>query len=378
MIKHWSGKLVNGVRIAIILTLLLFVQHADACTTFRVMAKDGAILVGRSMEFVLVKFDSALMIVPRGYRFVSPAPDGKTGLTWKTKYGFVGMNAKGVDMATDGMNEAGLSIGLLYLPEFTTYQKVAPQETSRALAQIAFGNWVLSSFSSVEEVKAALKDVVVFGYEAPGLGTLPLHYAINDSKGGSMVVEYINGKLHVYDNPVGVLTNSPPFDWQLTNLRNYINLTNVSVDSLKLGNYTLDPLGQGTGLLGLPGDFTPPHRFVRATALSFASVPPPTAAEGANLAFHILNDVDIPVGVVASKVPSIANVVGTAKSALTYDFTQWVTVSDLTNKLYYFRTYDNLAIRKVDLKQFSFAGSTIQHISIEGGEQFIDVTKQAR
>jgi choloylglycine hydrolase len=188
----------------------------------------------------------------------------------------------------------------------------------------------------------------------------------------------------VYDNPVGVLTNSPPFDWQLTNLRNYINLTNLNVTSLKLGNFLLEPLGQGTGLLGIPGDYTPPHRFVRAVALAYASVRPATSAEGANLAFHILNNVDIPIGVVASKTaPTSTAGSSTPKSTtdasgLEYDFTEWVTVRDLTNKLFYYRTYKNLAIRKIDLKKLPFTGKTIQHIDIEGGEQFVDATEKAK
>src|SRR5581483_5533427 len=212
-----------------------------------------------------------------------------------------------------------------------------------------------------------------------------------------LVIEYLDGQLHLYDNPVGVLTNSPQFEWHLTNLRNYINLTNINVAPLKLGDLVLEPFGQGTGLLGIPGDYTPPHRFIRAVALAFSSVPPDTAAEGANLAFHILNAVDIPIGIVAEKVPAPTSAPGTptpaataeagatatpttgaAASALEYDFTQWATVSDLTNKIYYFRSYKNLAIRQVDLKQLAFTGAQIQHIDIEAGEQFVDVTSQAR
>lgn len=137
------------------------------------------------------------------------------------------------------------------------------------------------------------------------------------------------------------MTNSPPFDWQLTNLRNYINLTNLNVDSLKLGNYTVEPIGQGTELLGIPGDYTPPHRFVRTTALAYAALQPATASEGANLAFHILNSVDIPLGAIAGRESgsNAATPVPNAPSragGLVYDLTEWVTVSDLTNKIYYF------------------------------------------
>jgi choloylglycine hydrolase len=382
MLRRLPVKLVKTAGIIFVLALLL-VQRADACTSFSVVAKDGAILIGRSMEFGLL-LDSKVMIVPRGFKFTSPAPDGKEGLSWQAKYGFVGMNTKGVDQTPDGLNEAGLSVGLLYLPGFAKYQEVGAQDTSRALANLEVGNWMLSNFATVEEVKEAIKNVVVFDYAPAGYGSFPLHFAIYDAKGASLVIEYVNGQRFVYDNPVGVLTNSPPFDWQLTNLRNYINLTNLNVTSLKLGNFVLEPLGQGTGLLGIPGDYTPPHRFVRAVALAYASVRPATSAEGANLAFHILNNVDIPIGVVASKTaPTSTAGSSTPKgttdaSGLEYDFTEWVTVRDLTNKLFYFRTYKNLAIRKIDLKKLAFTGTTIQHIDIQGGEQFVDATEKAK
>ena len=110
-------------------------KRADACTSFSVVAKDGAILIGRSLEFGL-PLESKVMIVPRDFKFTSPAPDGKEGLSWQAKYGFVGMNTRGLDLTPDGLNEAGLSVGLLYLPGFAKYQQVGPKDTSRALANL--------------------------------------------------------------------------------------------------------------------------------------------------------------------------------------------------------------------------------------------------
>ena len=105
-------------------------------------------------------------------------------------------------------------------------------------------------------------------------------------------------------------------------------------------------------MLGIPGDYTPPGRFIRATALAWSTVPPATAVEGANAAFHVLNAVDIPVGAVAQRVPGKAG----AAPTLAYEQTQWATVHDLTNRILYFRTYGNLAIRKVDLAQARLDG----------------------
>jgi choloylglycine hydrolase len=350
--------------------------EADSCTSFRIESEDGAILIGRSMEFGM-QLNSTVMLVPRGFRFVSRGPGGKEGLSWRGKYGFVAMNGKGMDIATDGLNEAGLSMHMLLLPGYAKYEAVGAQDSARALAHTELGNWILSNFSSVEEVKKAIDDVLVFRYELPGIGFVPVHYAVHDSK-NALVIEYVDGQRHVYDNPVGVLTNSPPFDWQLTNLRNYLNLTNLNVDALKLGSYTLQPIGQGTGLLGIPGDYTPPHRFIRATALAYAAVRPSSAAEGVNLAFHILNNVDIPLGAVADRASTTSGTAPARMRGLDYDLTQWVTVSDLANKVYYFRTYRNLAPRKLELKNLAFSGKTIQHIAIDTVEQIEDVASQAK
>ena len=112
------------------------------------------------------------------------------------------------------------------------------------------------------------------------------------------MIEYVDGELHTYDNPIGVITNSPTFDWQQTNLRNYINLSTVNASPLTIDGVTLAPFGQGSGMMGLPGDFTPPSRFVRAVALSQDAVPGQDAEATVKVAFHILDSFDIPLGAV--------------------------------------------------------------------------------
>lgn len=348
---------------------------ADACTSFRVTAKDGAILVGRSMEFGM-PLDSAVMIAPRGLTLSSTGPGGKPGLEWKVKHGFVAANFLGIDAASDGLNEAGLSVGALLLPGFAQYQQAGPDDASRAVGQGYLASWLLSSFATVAEVKEALPGIVVFDDPVKGV-SFPLHWAVYDAAGGSVVIEYVGGELRVHDNPVGVLTNSPPFDWQMTNLRNYVSLTRLNVGPLDLGGYEVEPIGQGTGLLGLPGDYTPPHRFVRTVALAYAALPAKDAVAGANLAFHLLNTVDIPLGAVAAA-GGDAKPDAQASGDLTFDYTQWVTVRDLTNRVFYFRTYDDLAVRKVDLAKLDLAASAIRHIPMSGGAGVADVTASAR
>lgn len=354
--------------------LLAFVPpDAAACTTFRIGARDGAILVGRSMELGM-PLDSQVMIVPRGFPLAATRPDGTPGTRWTAQYGFAGMNTLGVDISTDGMNEAGLSVGTLYIPEFVQYQPYPPRAGADAISNLELSNWLLSRFATVGEVRAALPRIAVYDLVLPPAGAQPLHWAIFDAQGGAIVVEYVGGELRIHDNPVGVLTNSPNFEWHQTNLRNHVNLTNLNAAPLKLGAVEINQIGQGSGLIGLPGDYTPPARFVRATALAWSSVPAATAAEGANVAFHLLNAVDIPVGSVGQKVPGRNG--GPPTTA--YEMTQWATVHDLTNRLLYFRTYGNLGVRKVDLRRVDLAGKAILHIPMPTGMQADDVTAQAR
>ena len=110
------------------------------------------------------------------------------------------------------------------------------------------------------------------------------------------MVEPVDGTLKVHDAPLGVMTNAPTYDWHMTNLANYINLSVKDVEQQKLGPVTLPAFGAGAGLLGLPGDFTPPSRFVRAAIYSQSAAPNATADDAVLAVFHILNQFDIPKG----------------------------------------------------------------------------------
>src|SRR5512135_2949672 len=123
-----------------------------------------------------------------------------------------------------------------------------------------------------------------------------LHIAFHDAGGNNLVVEFISGEVKVYDNPIGVLTNRPEFPWQMNNLRNYVNLDAKDVDSKMLNGVKIEAMGVGSGMHGLPGDWTPPSRFVRVAYSLDAALKPKDAAGAVNLAEHLLNIVDIPKG----------------------------------------------------------------------------------
>lgn len=323
---------------ALIASFTFATTPSFACTGISLDAKDGGLVRGRTLEFGFPLSSNAI-VVPAGTEMKGTLPDGKPGINYFTKFSMVGANAVGQQVIIDGINDQGLSFGLFYFPGFAEYPAVTFNNATRAMAPFEFGAWVLGNFASVDELKAGIQHAVIVDTPAPGFGSSPSHYFVRDKTGKSIVIEPIDGALKVFDAPLGVITNAPTYDWHMTNLRNYLNLSITGVPPLDLGGVKLSQLGQGAGMHGLPGDFTPPSRFIRAVAFSQSEVQAATADEAVLQAFHILNQFDIPLGSVRDKTDGGV------------ELTQWTAVSDLKNLRWYFRTYDDQSIRMVDLKQ---------------------------
>ena len=125
-----------------------------------------------------------------------------------------------------------------------------------------------------------------------------VHWRMADITGKQIVLEIVDGQPNFYENTLGVLTNSPGFDWHMTNLNNYINLYPGTTNPRTLGNIKLSSFGAGSGFLGIPGDVTPPSRFIRAAFYQTSSPQKETAIEAVIQSFHhILNNFDIPIGI---------------------------------------------------------------------------------
>jgi len=350
----------------IFLCIFVFVLAgaALACTDFRVKATNGTVVIGRSMEFAL-GIGSDVVVYPRVEKAVSLTPDGKQGISWKPKYGYLGIDAFGEKRAVlDGINEAGLAVEFLWFTE-SQYQEAKDHNW---LAITDLGPWILGNFKTVDEVKKELPRIKVIGAFVQQLRSVPgFHAAVHDTQGHSIVIEFIKGETKIYDNPVGVMTNKPTFDWQLTNLRNYVNLEAYDQESKQIVGIKFDKVGSGNGWHGLPGDWTPPSRFVRTALMVHSADPVKDAAGAVNLAEHILNAVDIPQGVIKTK--------GPVNKALV-DYTQWIVIKDLTNRVLYFRSYQDLALKKVDIQKLNFnPGAKMKTIRIEDGSRtIVDVT----
>ena len=340
------------------------------CTGLMLTAADGSVIHGRTAEFG-VPLDMSIIAVPRGRRFVGATPQGD-GLEYRARYGAVGISCFGDDGVLDGLNEAGLAAAAFFFPTVAQYTPVTDENRSRGLSPGDFCTWLVTQFATVAQARQAIVDgsVVVTPTVMPGWGDAPppFHYVVYDKSGASVVVEPIDGRLVVHDNPLGVITNSPSFDWHMTNLRNYIALDPRNVPAIEVDGESFSQLGQGSGMLGLPGDFSPPARFVRAAVFSATAIPPATAEAGVEQAFHILNNFDIPVGSVRDE----------SDGQVHTDSTQLTAVRDPANGRYYFRTYDDQTLRAVDLAGLDLDADSIARLDTAGPQPIVDMTAHLR
>lgn len=329
---------------ALLLSACGFTAHipANACTGIMLKSKDGATVAARTIEWAESVMNTLYVVVPRNQELQSLTPSGMDGMKFKTKYGFVGLAVEQKEFMVEGLNEKGLSAGLFYFPNYGEYQPYDAAHKERCLADFQLVSYVLGECSTVDEVKKVLEKVRVIGID-PRASTV--HWRFTEASGRQIVLEIVNQEMHFYENPLGVLTNSPGIEWHWTNLNNYVNLQPGTLPAHNFGPVEGKSFGHGSGLLGLPGDFTPPSRFVRATIFQLTAAQQPSAEESVFQAFHILNNFDIPTGSEQPWGKSLADV----PSA-----TQFTVASDTYNYMIYYRTMYNSNIRCVDLKAIDF------------------------
>ena len=293
---------------------------SEACTGITLKSRDGSTVVARTIEWGGSDLNSRYVIVPRGYVQQSLLPDGKkNGLVFTSQY-------------------AGLSAGLFYFPHYGQYETYDPAQKASSVADIQLVSWILGNFERIEDVQNAIKKIRVIAVD-PRASTV--HWRIADATGRQVVLEFIEGKPRFYENKLGVLTNSPDFNWQMVNLNNYVNLSSGTVDTSRLGNIRLATFGAGSGLHGIPGDITPPSRFVRAAFYQCSTQQQETPFDAVIQSFHILNNFDIPIGIEFAPGESVPDI----PSA-----TQWTSATDINNRIIFYRTMYNSTIRCIDLK----------------------------
>jgi choloylglycine hydrolase len=337
---------------------------AEACTGIRLKNSDGSFVHGRTVEFgIPIEMDIAY--VPAGQSFTGTTPLGE-GLAWEAKHAAIGLVCFGNPGIMDGLNDQGLAAAAFYFPTFASYAETTEENRARSLSPVDFSNWILTNFADVAELRAAIEadTVVVAPTIVPGWPAepQPFHWVVYDAAGRCLVIEPVGGRLVLHDNPLGSFTNSPTFDWHLTNLRNYLSLEPLDVPKVELEGLTLEALGLGGSLLGLPGDFSSPSRFVRASFYCVTAEPAEDGIGGVLSGFHLLNQFDIPLGAVRSAHGDTTET----------DSTQLTLMRDPAARRLYYRTRGDQAIRFVDLDDVDPAAG-LQRFSTVSTQTVLDM-----
>ncbi len=353
--KNWVKSL-----IWVGMVVFCWVSTVTACTGIRLLAGDGGSVYGRSMEWGAFDLNSRVAVVPRGYRLQGLTPEGKNGRGWKAKYGVVGLDMLGKDLLGDGMNEKGLTAGLFYHPGTARYMAYNPKGARNTITAVDIVSFILTQYATLDEVRKGMAEVRVVPVIEEALG-IPVqgHWMVTDASGAALVIEYINGKVTFFDNPLGVITNSPTYDWHMTNLRNYINLSSVALPTKAIEEMDFSPMGAGSGMMGLPGDFTPPSRFIRAVAWSQTARPTADSTETVYELFRILDNFNLPLGGAEGSDNQGVDTSGMRSATI------WTTAWDQDKKVLYFHTQHNRRVRKVDFSGVDFTGKAIVHIAMD-------------
>lgn len=313
-----------------------------ACTAITLKAGDGAVLLGRTMEWGSFDLNGRIIIIPRDHVFKGRTPDGRGGYRWKGKYAVVGTDMLEKEVLADGFNEKGLALALLYHPGYAEYARYAPDRAGETMGPTDVAQYLLTTCATVEDVRAAMKKVRVVPVVEEALGfPPPVHFIIAEPSGKRVVIEFKQGETKIFDAPLGVMTNAPAYDWHITNLRNYVNLSQVALPDKRIEDMEFAPLGAGSGMIGLPGDFTPPSRFIRAVAFTASARRTADGPETMYEMFRILDNFNLPLG------GAEGSDHGKTASAMRSS-TIWTVVYDTKNMVMYYHTQHNRRVRRVN------------------------------
>jgi len=330
------------------------IGQSIACTSLLVFDVNGNAYHGRTQEYSQ-KVPTSVTYFPAGTHVESMIPNGKIGKTFDTKYGLISIeyaaipNAK-MPVIMDGMNDQGLAFSANEFNDSST--PPVGNDSSKIMSGGDFGSWILGSFKTTEEVKAALTSgSVEFWLPAvPIMGGLkiPFHYAIYDKKGGSIVVEMTGNKINVYDNPVYAMTNAPAFPWHLENLNNY-TFSNVDKNTGQLGKLKLSTPDAGIALTGLPSTETSQGRFVKAAFYSNYVRKGKTPDEAIVTLAHIMNNFDRPHDLTVDGAGGVGD--GPRSNKTSSEVTYYTVLNDLSRNLFYIRTIDAMNWSVIDLNK---------------------------
>ena len=318
------------------------------CTAATYKTKD--FYFGRTLDYEF-SYGDEVTITPRNFEFKFREVDDI-----KSHYAIIGMAFVTEDypLYYDAINEKGLAIAGLNFVGNAHYKE--KQEGKDNVAQFELIPWILSQCSNVNEARNLIEKMNVLN--TPFSDKLPLaslHWIISDST-QSITVESVIDGIKIYDNPVGVLTNNPPFNYQMFNLNNYMQLAVENRSNKFSENLELNQYSRGMGGMGLPGDLSSQSRFVRVAFVKMNSLSGDSEEESVSQFFHILGSVDQQRGCCK---------LGEDK----YEITLYTSCCNTDKGIYYYNTYDNHQISAVDMYKADLDGEKLYTYAPIKGEQ---------
>lgn len=346
--------------------LLSYQIMSHACTGVLTKTKNDDFIFSRTLEFP-VNLQSEIIVIPKGRNYTSRLTDTLNGISWQSKYDIYAINAFDLTLALEGLNEEGLFVSGFYFPKYAEYKKLKEAETEKSLSPWDFVSWALGNFSNLEQLTEGLNNITLVDSEIKKLQKLPptFHFLAFDKTGRMIAIEPIGKTLKVIENPVGVFTNAPTLDWHLNNLNNYLTMTPFNPKDKTVNGRNFASFGVGAGMFGLPGDFTPPSRFVRTAMLAMMSLPAENNEDGVILGWNIINNINIPKG----------SVMETLNDKLVVSYSEWTVVWDINHKTIYFKTYENQNIKKIDFNKIKTNGKVLK-CPMHEKAVYTDVTDQ--
>lgn len=318
------------------------------CTA--VTYKTNDFYFGRSLDYEYSYCDE-VTITPRNYPF-----SFKYLGEINTHYAMVGMSyvANDYPLYYEAINEKGLGVAGLNFVGNAHYNDFI--EGKDNIAQFELIPFILSKCTTVKEAKNLLNNINIVNIPfSKDLPVAQLHWIIADEN-EAITVESVKEGLKIYHNPVGVLTNNPPFDKQMFQLNNYMHLSPKNPENIFSNKLNLESYSRGMGALGLPGDLSSQSRFIRASFTKMNSLSGNSESESVSQFFHILGSVDQQRGCCELDNGE-------------YEITIYTCCCNASKGIYYYTTYDNHQITAVDMNRENLDGSTLIRYSLIKGEQ---------
>ncbi|CAM3044949.1 choloylglycine hydrolase family protein [Lactiplantibacillus plajomi] len=328
------------------------------CTSLTYQTTTGDQFLARTMDFGF-ELGGRPVAVPRKHHFTSVVD----AQGFDAPYSFVGTgrNLNGY-VFVDGVNEHGVSAAALYFAGQAAYATQA--ESGKVnLAPHEVVMWILGNVKTVQELGERLNDLNITEAAAPLLNiVVPLHWIVSDQSGATYVLEREADGMHFIENPVGVMTNTPDFNWHLKNLNNYMQLQPTPHPARQYGDLTVNAFGPGSGALGMPGDYTSVSRFVRTAFIREHTDAVDTDAEAVNTLSHMLNSVEIPKGV-------------KIKADGAADYTQYRAYMSMHEPAFYMQPYGDQTITRVALTNDLMTADQPTEFALSAKQQFQEAAR---